>query len=95
MNQMIGIVLGGYILALSITGFSTMGVDKRRAEKGRWRIPERTLLLIALLGGGIGTYLGMRYFRHKTKHLSFRILLPAAAIADLLLIFYVIVKLIL
>ncbi len=92
MKELMNSLLVGYILCLSVAGFITMGVDKRRARMGRWRISERTLLLIALFGGGIGTYLGMRYYRHKTKHLSFRLLLPIAALADLLLLSYVLLK---
>ena len=80
----------GYVLCLSVVGFAAMGLDKRRAVKGKWRISEKSLLLIAFLGGGIGSYLGMRHYRHKTKHLSFRLLLPILAFADLLLLYYLI-----
>ena len=80
----------GYVLWLSVVGFAAMGLDKRRAVKGKWRISEKSLLLIAFLGGGIGSYLGMRHYRHKTKHLSFRLLLPILAFADLLLLYYLI-----
>ncbi len=92
MNKIIYILYAGYMLCAGITGFTVMGIDKSRAIKGKWRIPERTLLLIAIFGGGIGSYLGMRYYRHKTKHLSFRLLLPAAAIADLCLIYYFLIR---
>ena len=70
----------GYLLIMSVIGFVTMGIDKRRAIRKGWRISERTLLLFALLGGGIGSFLGMRAFRHKTKHLKFTILLPLLAV---------------
>lgn len=93
MNMMINLIFVGYIFCINIVGFFTMRMDKRRAIKSKWRIPERTLLLIAIFGGGIGSYLGMRIHRHKTKHLSFRILLPAAALADLFLIYYFLVML--
>lgn len=53
-----------------------MWMDKRRAQKGKWRIPERTLFLVAILGGSIGSIIGMRHFRHKTKHKSFVIGMP-------------------
>ena len=59
--------------------FVMMFVDKRRAQRRQWRIPERTLLLSAFLLGGIGSMLGMYLCRHKTKHLKFRILVPLAA----------------
>lgn len=54
------------------------GADKRRAVRGRWRIPEKTLLLAAFLYGGLGALAGMRMFRHKTKHRLFTILVPLA-----------------
>ena len=65
---------------MSILGFALMGKDKKKAKKNAWRIPERTLILIAFAGGGIGSFLGMRIFRHKTKHAKFAILLPITAI---------------
>lgn len=73
-------ILAAYIIFLSILGFALMGIDKKKAKKNAWRIPERTLILTAFVGGGIGSFLGMRVFRHKTKHAKFAILLPIAAI---------------
>ena len=58
-------------LIISLITFILYGVDKRRAVKDKWRIPERVLLSFSLLGGGIGGALGMRVFRHKTKHWYF------------------------
>jgi len=55
------------------------GVDKLRAKKGGWRIPEKTLLALALLGGGVGAFLGMRLFHHKTRHPKFVRLVPLFA----------------
>lgn len=69
-----------YLMLMSITGFLLMGIDKRRAVKRAWRIPERTLILVAFLGGGMGAFLGMFSFRHKTKHEKFVLLLPVAAL---------------
>ncbi|MCR5376193.1 MAG: DUF1294 domain-containing protein [Lachnospiraceae bacterium] len=59
--------------------FVMMWVDKRRAQRHAWRIPERTLLLSAVCFGGIGSFLGMYGFRHKTKHTVFRLVVPIAA----------------
>ncbi|MBE5889121.1 MAG: DUF1294 domain-containing protein [Lachnospiraceae bacterium] len=56
------------LVIINILGFFAMGIDKERAQKKCWRIPEKTLFAIALLGGGLGVWLGMYMFRHKTKH---------------------------
>lgn len=71
------ILLIFYLLALNLAGLLSMGIDKQRARKHRWRIPEKTLFLIAALGGSAGSILGMLLFRHKTRHLSFRLGMPA------------------
>ncbi|MCW1928485.1 DUF1294 domain-containing protein [Bhargavaea beijingensis] len=81
-------VLIGWILILSAYGFIMMGYDKRQAKNGGWRVPERTLWMIAILGGGPGAYAGMQTFRHKTKHTAFRVGFLVLAIADLAAIVY-------
>lgn len=78
----------GYLLVMNLLGFAIMGIDKRRAIQRAWRIPESNLLLAAFAGGGLGAFLGMLVFHHKTRHAKFVILLPFAAITDLLLILY-------
>ncbi|MDD5936244.1 MAG: DUF1294 domain-containing protein [Clostridiales bacterium] len=65
-----------YAVLLNLAGFCSMGIDKKRAKKGQWRVKERTLFLVAILGGSIGSILGMRVFRHKTKHRTFVIGMP-------------------
>lgn len=60
-----------YLLMINITGFVVMGIDKQKAIKKRWRIRESTLFLIALIGGSLGSIVGMRAFHHKTKHWYF------------------------
>lgn len=75
-------LLGLGMLIMSVVTFALMGCDKRRAVMGQWRIRERTLFLCAALLGGIGGVLGMLVFRHKTKHLSFRMLFPTFAIVQ-------------
>lgn len=70
------------LLGINILAFSLMGIDKRRARRHLWRIPEKTLFLVVLLGGGIGGMLGMFFFRHKTKHWYFRLGFPAIAILE-------------
>lgn len=66
----------GYLVLINIIGFALMGIDKRRAKKNLWRIPEKTLFLVAIVGGSIGSLCGMEYFRHKTKHKKFKIGMP-------------------
>lgn len=65
-----------YLTIVNAVGFAFMLVDKRRARQRRWRIPESTLILIAILGGSIGSLLGMYAFRHKTKHIKFTVGIP-------------------
>lgn len=65
-----------YLCIINILAFSLMGIDKFKARRGLWRIPEKTLFLSALLGGAMGSILGMKLFRHKTKHRSFTIGMP-------------------
>lgn len=72
-------IIPAAFVAMSVIGFALMGADKRRAEKGAFRIPERTLIAVAFMLGGVGSLAGMFAFRHKTKHASFRILLPVSA----------------
>ena len=78
-------ILGIYLLAVNLAGFVLMGADKRRAKKGKWRVRERTLLLVAALGGSAGALAGMLSFRHKTKHLKFTLGVPAILLAQLAL----------
>ena len=77
-------VLWGGIALMSLTLFALMGVDKRRARKGRWRVRERTLFVLALLGGASGGTLGMFLFHHKTRHWTFRLSFPILAAAQLI-----------
>lgn len=65
-----------YLAVINIITFWVYGEDKRRAQKGRWRIGERTLLILAFLGGSVGALMGMYVFRHKTKKVLFRIGIP-------------------
>jgi uncharacterized membrane protein YsdA (DUF1294 family) len=60
-----------YLIIINVISFIVMGFDKNRARKHLWRVPERILFLVAIIGGSIGSILGMYYFRHKTKHPRF------------------------
>ncbi|MBB5324532.1 uncharacterized membrane protein YsdA (DUF1294 family) [Anoxybacillus tepidamans] len=79
-----------YIVLVNVIGFLAMAVDKYKAKHRKWRIAERTLWLLSLAGGAIGTTAGMFLFRHKTRHRAFRYGLPLVAILDVLIyvIFY-------
>lgn len=76
-----------YYGLLQIIGFMTMGVDKRRAIKHLWRIPEKRLWIFAWLGGGLGLWLGMVLFHHKSRRLNFRLGFPFFTIIHLAFIY--------
>lgn len=65
-----------YIILINLIAFVVFGIDKRKARKGQWRVPESTLFILAIIGGSIGALLGMLVFRHKTKHRKFTIGIP-------------------
>ena len=81
-----------YLLLINAVAFGLMLVDKVKAKKNRWRIPERTLMLSAAFGGSIGALMGMYTFRHKTKHLKFTLGVPAILIAQIALDVWMIAK---
>lgn len=74
-----------YFLIISFVTFFLMYIDKQKAINHEWRIPEATLMTLSLIGGSIGTYLGMYTFRHKTKHPKFTIGVPICIILNILL----------
>ena len=78
-------LLGLYLLIVNLAAFLMMGLDKGRARKEKWRIPEKTLFLPVVLGGALGGVIGMRVFRHKTKHWYFKFGFPALLILQLVL----------
>ncbi len=84
--QLWGKVLVCYLIAVNVLAFALMGIDKHKARCGAWRISEKALFLPVLLGGGVGGCLGMRAFRHKTKHWYFRFGFPLIALLWLALI---------
>lgn len=65
-----------YFVIVNLVGFLIMLVDKRRSINHEWRISERTLFIVSIIGGSIGSYLGMQLFRHKTRHLKFTLGIP-------------------
>ena len=77
-----------YIVGVNILAFLVYGIDKWRAKKGKWRISEATLLLLAVIGGSIGAWLGMKVWHHKTMHKKFKYGIPAILIIQIILIGY-------
>lgn len=73
-NIRIGLVI--YLLAVNLTEFFLFEIDKRKAIRGEWRVPESTLLSLAVFGGAPGAMIGMRVFHHKTKHPKFYLGMP-------------------
>ena len=74
--------LAAYLCFINIMGYAVMGIDKKRAIRGAWRISEASLFLTALLGGALGCIIGMQHFRHKTKHWYFKYGMPAIFLAQ-------------
>ena len=81
-------IILGYLLAINIATFFLYGIDKYKAKKGRWRISEATLLLMAVIGGSIGAWAGMRLWHHKTMHKKFKYGIPIIIILQVALAFY-------
>ena len=77
-----------YLVVINLFGFFIMWLDKRKAKKGAWRIPEKTLFIITAIGGGIGTTAGMYAFRHKTQKVQFVIGFPLITILEIIAIVY-------
>ena len=76
-----------YLLLINAAAFLLMRIDKQKAKKNHWRIPEKTLLGVAAIGGSLGAILGMRLFRHKTKHLRFTLGLPVMLAIHIICVF--------
>lgn len=75
-----------YLTAVNLAGFAVMGIDKQKAIRHLWRIRESTLFLIALIGGSLGSIIGMRVFHHKTRHWYFVYGMPAILILQVILV---------
>lgn len=77
--------LYAYLVIINAVGFLIMLIDKRKAQKNLWRIPERTIMFTAVSGGSLGVLLGMHMFRHKTKHLKFTMGVPIILAVQILI----------
>uniref|UniRef100_UPI00402A4373 DUF1294 domain-containing protein n=1 Tax=Prevotella sp. TaxID=59823 RepID=UPI00402A4373 len=85
--------LAYYLLAINVVTFIVYGIDKYKAKKAKWRIPEATLLLLAVLGGSIGAWMGMKVWHHKTMHKKFKYGIPAILLIQIALMTYLHVNL--
>ena len=86
-------ILTLYLVVINIAAFAMMGIDKKRAKKHKWRIPETRLFASALMGGGLGALTGMYFFRHKTKHWYFVVVMPLIMMLNFVIIYTAIVYL--
>ena len=80
--------LAYYLLAINVVTFIVYGIDKYKAKKAKWRISEATLLLLAVLGGSIGAWMGMKVWHHKTMHKKFKYGIPAILLIQIALMAY-------
>lgn len=85
--------LAYYLLGINAVAFIVYGIDKYKAKKAKWRIPEATLLLLAVLGGSIGAWMGMKVWHHKTMHKKFKYGIPAILLIQIALMTYLHVNL--
>lgn len=83
------IIAAVFLAVVNIAAFILYGIDKSRARNGKWRISEKTLLGMAVIGGSIGALFGMHVFHHKTKHWYFRYGLPVILMIQVLLAFFI------
>ena len=81
-----------YLIGINILTFLFYGIDKWRAKRNKWRIPESTLIWLAIVGGSIGALLGMYLFRHKTKHKKFAIGLPVILVLQAVLAYFFLLR---
>jgi len=79
-----------YLLVINIIGFLVMVIDKQKAKKGSYRISEKFIFILSLIGGSLGVYIGMYTVRHKTKHLKFTVGIPVIFIINLMCVYYII-----
>lgn len=78
-----------YLLAINVFAFFLYGIDKWKAKRSKWRIPEMTLLSIAVIGGGVGAWIGMKVWHHKTMHKKFKYGIPLILFAQIAIVLFI------
>lgn len=81
-----------FLLGINLLTFLAFGIDKWKAKRGLWRVPEATLMMMAALGGSVGALLGMRVFRHKTQHKKFTIGVPLILLVQIALAVFILLS---
>lgn len=81
-----------YLFGVNLLTFIVYGVDKSKARKSRWRIPETALLMLAVVGGSVGAWMGMRVWHHKTLHLKFKYGIPFIFLLQIAFCIYLWIK---
>ena len=81
-----------YLIGINVLTFLVYGADKWKAQRSKWRIPEDTLIWMAIVGGSVGALLGMYLFRHKTKHKKFQLGVPLILLAQVVIAFFFILR---
>ena len=84
-----GVYILYYLMGINAIAFVIYGIDKLKAKKGKWRIPESTLLLLAIIGGSIGAWFGIKVWHHKTLHKKFKYGIPLIVIAQIAMAVYI------
>lgn len=85
-------IITGYLLAVNIASFILYGIDKYKAKRGKWRISEAMLLTMAVIGGSVGAWTGMKVWHHKTMHKKFTIGVPLVFVLQVALVIYLHVR---
>ncbi len=78
-----------YLVAINVVTFFVYGIDKWKARHKRWRVSEAALLMLAVLGGSVGAWLGMYVWRHKTQHKKFKYGVPLILLAQIVILYYI------
>ena len=81
-----------FLIGINVLTFLLYGIDKWKARRGKWRIPEDTLIWLAIVGGSIGALLGMYLFRHKTQHRKFTLGVPAILVVQVVLMYFFLMR---